>query len=133
MSRRSTRTLRAVAAAILAAAPTAGDLGSCGQPAELLDADKFFANKRAIDCTRCEACGLTTTACTRACADERTENEVFPALCAPLVHDGEVCLDALLAADCDDVARYVADEGATLPTECAFCPADARGAGGEGP
>jgi hypothetical protein len=133
MSRRSTPTLRLLAAALLAAAPTAGDLGSCGQPAELLDDDKFFAQKRAIDCMRCEACGLTTAACTRACADERTENEVFPELCAPLVHDGEVCLDALLAADCDATASYVADEGATLPTECAFCPADDRGGGGVAP
>jgi hypothetical protein len=44
-----------------------------------------------------------------------------------LVHDGEVCLNALDAASCDDYEQYVANQGATIPTECNFCPLDAAG------
>ncbi len=128
-SMRSARSTRraAVVLALLCAAPTAGNLGSCGQTAELLDEAKFFAAKRQVDCARCEECGLGTGACERACSDTRTDLEVFPESCVPLVHDGEVCLDALVASECDDYASYVADEAPTLPTECAFCPVDAEG------
>jgi hypothetical protein len=124
---RSSRVLL-LGAVVLVAAPTAGNLGSCGQTAELLDEDKFFAAKRAVDCSRCEECGLSTEACVRACDGVRTDFEVFPEECAPLVHDGEVCLDALLAASCSDVEGYVADQAPTQPTECNFCPVDGEGA-----
>ena len=50
------------------------------------------------------------------------EASLFPPGCFPVVHDGEVCLNALLAADCDDYREFVADEGRTVPTECNFCP-----------
>lgn len=115
-----------LALAALCLAPTAGNVGSCGQEAVLLDADKFGAQKRGIDCSRCTTCGLSTTACEAACGEGRIE-VVFPEGCAPLVHDGEVCLDALWAASCDEFEQYVADEGATIPTECDFCPLDEAG------
>ncbi|MBL9024099.1 MAG: hypothetical protein JNL21_18035 [Myxococcales bacterium] len=107
-------------------APTAGNIGSCGQEAVLLDEAKFFANKQYIDCSRCTECAIFTAQCDRACADIAVVG-TFPEGCAPLVHDGEVCLDALQVASCDDYAGYVADEGATIPTECDFCPLDADG------
>lgn len=122
---------------VASAAPTAGDIGGCGQEASLLDEAKFFAQKARIDCESCETCGLVTRRCEAACNAEdgvETPDEVggevagdvaaesFPVGCQPLVHDGEVCLRALSDASCDDYAAYVADEGATTPTECAFCP-----------
>jgi hypothetical protein len=42
--------------------------------------------------------------------------------CIPLVHDGEVCLRALLAASCQDFSEFVRDLEPTAPTECVFCP-----------
>ena len=104
------------------AAPTAGDIGSCGQPPDDLDAAKFFGSKQATDCRRCGECGLDTKACERACAPA-LEQSAFPTGCWPLVHDGEVCLDALGAASCKDYAKYLADDAPTVPTECDFCPA----------
>ena len=116
--------LRAAALALIAAAaaaPTAGDLGGCGQQAALLDEEKFFAQKARLDCARCEECNLSTRACEAACAGVDPD-AAFPRDCLPLVHDGEVCLRALGAAGCGDYAGYVADGAATTPTECAFCP-----------
>lgn len=116
--------------AILAAAPTAGDIGSCGQEVVVLDREKFFRAKEATDCEKCVACALTTKACTRAC-DKKLDDVPFPADCFPLVHDGEVCLRKLEATSCDDYASFVADQGSTIPTECNFCPLElAPGAGG---
>lgn len=113
----------AVVALLLAgaAAPTAGDLGGCGQEAVLLDEAKFFAAKARLDCTRCQDCSLVSRACTLAC-DGGDPEASFPEDCAPLVHDGEVCLRALADGDCDAYASWVADRYATVPTECAFCP-----------
>jgi hypothetical protein len=105
---------------VSSAAPTAGDIGGCGQQAALLDDAKFFAQKARIDCDRCQTCGFASETCELAC--EGDTGETFPAGCQPLVHDGEVCLRALTDADCDDYASYVVDQGATTPTECAFCP-----------
>lgn len=107
-------------------APTAGNIGSCGQEAAVLDEGKFFANKQFIDCSRCTDCAVFTAQCARACGDIAVIG-TFPEGCVPLVHDGEVCLDALQVASCDDYASYMADEGATIPTECDFCPLDADG------
>ena len=74
-----------------------------------------------IDAAKCDECDFVTAVC-----DARRRGEVeameFPTGCFPLIHDGEVCLDALLAAGCDEYGDYVADQGAIVPTECNFCP-----------
>jgi hypothetical protein len=114
-----------VVALLFLAAPTAGDIGSCNQKAEDLNATKFFENKQALDCDRCFECRLTTAACLAACGPA---TGAFPEGCFPLVHDGEVCLDALLLASCEDYASFMDDVSPTTPTECDFCPV--RGTGG---
>jgi hypothetical protein len=112
------------AALLLLAAPTVGDIGSCGQEVAELDAPKFFAEKRVVDCQRCVDCDLQTAYCTAACdrAGQLDPNEAFPLDCYPLVHDGEVCLNALRSASCSAYASYVDDVAPTVPTECNFCP-----------
>lgn len=115
----------AQAAALLlgvALAPVVGDIGGCGQAAEDLDASKFFSAKSQIDCAQCDECGLASRACEASC-DLSPEGE-FPPGCYPLIHDGEACLHALQVASCADYADYMADEGASTPTECNFCPPD---------
>lgn len=102
------------------AAPVPGDVGGCNQSAEELDAAAFFAQKSALDCQRCRECAFDTDACERACAG--LGQSEFPKDCIPLVHDGEVCLRALEAANCGDYRDYVRNEAPTVPTECAFCP-----------
>ncbi len=119
-SRLPRRGLACLAIVLASAAPTAGDIGGCGQQASLLDEAKFFAQKASVDCDRCDVCGILTEHCQLACDGDT--GETFPAGCQPLVHDGEVCLRALADASCDDYAAYVADENATTPSECAFCP-----------
>jgi hypothetical protein len=114
-----------VAVLFFAAAPTAGDIGSCGQAPDDLDATKFFLSLQAIDCSKCGECELSTAACQRACAADPVPT-AFPEGCYPLVHDGEVCLNALWATGCDDYATYVADDAPTTPTECNFCPPEDR-------
>lgn len=122
--------LRALALAALVfgatAAPTAGDIGGCGQEAVLLEAARFFEIKQEIDCERCTECALFTRACDRACGEARLEGS-FPEGCHPLVHDGEVCIRALESAGCSDYADFVADVSPTIPTECDFCPVDEAG------
>ncbi len=120
------RSLALPLALVFCLAPTAGNIGSCGQEAVLLDADKFFANKQYVDCSRCTECAIFTGQCDLACGKIALVG-VFPEGCFPLVHDGEVCLDALGVASCDDYASYMADEAATTPYECNFCPLDAEG------
>ena len=119
--------------ALLAGAPTVGDIGSCKQDLVLLDQKKFFEVKQGIDCDKCTSCGLTTKACKAACGKKLVEVP-FPKSCFPLVHDGEVCLRALDASSCSDYADFVADQNAIIPTECDFCPPDKapKGAGGGG-
>jgi hypothetical protein len=117
---RSKLQLALVALTILAA-PTVGDIGSCGQAITDLDSLKFFAEKDFVDCTRCGECGLTSEACVRACDVALTQTE-FPEGCFPLVHDGEVCLNALRAASCAEYRGFTDDNAATIPTECNFCP-----------
>lgn len=116
------------------AAPTAGDIGSSCQPEDDLDPPRFWGAKQALDCQRCDECQLTSMACSRACSAGLIFTE-FPAGCGPVVHDGEVCLDALVVASCTDYAAFMADEGSTIPTECDFCPlrapVSAGDAGGE--
>jgi hypothetical protein len=108
--------------ALFTMAPTPpGDVGGCGQHAQPLDAPAFFSLWSDIDCEKCTECGFETERCTVQC--EKTELQAeFRTGCAPLVHDGEVCLHALRAADCDEYEDYVKDEGPLVPTECRFCP-----------
>jgi hypothetical protein len=105
-------------------APTPGDIGGCGQEADLLDAPTFYVTKRSIDCRQCNDCGLVFTSCQDACDVYAPVPESFPVGCFPLVHDGEVCLRALTNATCGDYAKYVDDNPASrsTPTECNFCP-----------
>ena len=107
---------------ILCAAPVPGDIGACGQQVEPLSPVLFFESKQRIDCTRCSECGLSTATCGRACSDRPPENDSFPEGCVPLLHDGEVCLRALLGASCGDYPAYVDDLDPTVPSECDFCP-----------
>jgi hypothetical protein len=107
------------------AAPTPGDIGGCGQKPQELGAPEFFELKNSIDCERCTECALSSSLCDRAC-ETTTDERTFPAGCVPLVHDGEVCLRALLYASCEDYAVYVDDRGPSVPTECDFCPAEAK-------
>jgi hypothetical protein len=109
-------------AGLFCAAPVPGDVGGCGQPTQTLDPGVFFATKKTIDCDRCRECDQTTQTCGRACDTSEPVPETFPEGCVPLVHDGEVCLRALLAASCDDYASYVDDRAPSAPTECNFCP-----------
>jgi hypothetical protein len=107
------------------AAPVVGDIGSCGEPPADLDAAAFFRAKADVDCARCDECNFTTAACTRAC-DRTGSPAAFPEGCFPLVQDGEVCLRSLQASSCEIYTSFVADEGATIPTECNFCPQEAQ-------
>lgn len=115
------RVLVAIALGALCAAPTPGDVGGCGQNPQALDASAFFAAKDAIDCAQCNDCGYTSDFCLRACSGEPSQTS-FTTGCEPLVHDGEVCLNALEAASCGDYEKYAADEGREAPSECLFCP-----------
>jgi hypothetical protein len=117
--------MAAIALALACAAPTVGDIGSCGQEVAELDAKKFFVEKQFIDCSQCSACGFATATCERAC-NEPVGDVSFDADCYPLVHDGEVCLEALRAAGCDEYAAYIDDVAPTVPTECNFCPVEEK-------
>ncbi|XXX82278.1 hypothetical protein WMF30_26315 [Sorangium sp. So ce134] len=105
---------------LVGVAPVVGDIGSCGQAPEELDPYKFFALKAQIDCDQCEDCGLSTRACAAACSFEAAPE--LPPGCYPLVHDGEACLHKLKFASCGEYRDHMADEGASIPTECNFCP-----------
>lgn len=107
-------------AVVFGMGPTVGDIGSCAQYPDDLDARRFFSAKRALDCRQCRACALQSRACQDACS--KPPQDAFPEGCRPLVHDGEVCLDVLRIASCDDYAKWMADTGATAPSECQFCP-----------
>jgi hypothetical protein len=113
--------LAAILALVFTAAPTPGDVGSCGQQATALDEPLFLADRQALDCTRCMQCGLTTQACQNACNPKAPSPYVWAATCYPLQHDGVVCLDALEAASCSTYASFVSDVDPTIPTECQFC------------
>ena len=100
--------------------PTVGDIGSCNQEPNPLDPALFFVVKARIDCARCAECGLSSTPCRAACAGPPQTS--FLRGCRPLVHDGEVCLHALLHASCDDYVSYTDESRPTAPSECQFCP-----------
>jgi hypothetical protein len=111
----------AVLALVFGAAPTVGDVGSCGQKATPLDEAVFAAQRKALDCQRCTQCGLITQTCTDACDPSKPSDVGWPDTCFPLDHDGVVCIDALEAASCKDYASFVSDTAPTVPTECQFC------------
>jgi len=124
-SRRVKQALLCVVVTAFVMAPTPGDIGGCGQEAQLLDARAFFYNKRLTDCRKCMECGLDSNICRDACDSSAPEPDGFPEGCFPLVHDGEVCLRALDATSCSAYARYVIEDPAkrSAPSECNFCPA----------
>ena len=112
----------AVLAFVFCTAPTPGDIGGCGQRPQELDPEIFFLSKASIDCQRCDECALKTKSCATACQAPDTYPKSFPDRCLPLVHDGEVCLRALLNASCSDYGAYMNDSSPSAPTECNFCP-----------
>jgi len=121
----------AMALSLLAMAPTPGDIGGCGQPVEDLDPELFYRTLEAGDCAACRRCGFGTKSCELACATEKGLSPKFAEGCAPLAHDGEVCLRRLQNESCDDYRPYMADgdDGQAIelasrprPTECQFCP-----------
>jgi hypothetical protein len=118
---RSQLMLVAVLALAFGAAPTVGDVGSCGSPATDLDPGAFAASRKGIDCRRCTDCGLSTETCRNDCDPNASGTAGWPSMCHPLEHDGEVCLRALLAASCSSYASFVDDVAPTVPTECDFC------------
>ncbi|HMI89538.1 MAG TPA: hypothetical protein VK550_35935 [Polyangiaceae bacterium] len=107
-------------AVVFGMGPAVGDIGSCGQEIEPLDPAVFFAVKARIDCIRCGECALSGVPCQSACSAPPATS--FLRGCRPLVHDGEVCLHALLHASCDDYLSYTDESHATAPSECQFCP-----------
>lgn len=119
--RRSELAFAAVLALLFGAAPTVGDVGSCGQPATALDEATFAAERKALDCQKCTQCGLATQTCVAACDPTQPSDVAWPSTCFPLEHDGVVCIDALEAASCSAYASFVSDVAPTVPTECDFC------------
>jgi hypothetical protein len=107
---------------LFCAAPTPGDIGGCGQRVQPLGAEPFFMAKRDIDCDKCEDCKLSSDYCTEACDTEAEVPSDFPEGCEPIVHDGEVCLNALEATGCSEYETYVRDDNRQAPNECRFCP-----------
>jgi hypothetical protein len=103
------------------AAPTPGDVGGCGQHPDVLDTDTFFELKRERDCEKCGECHFTSDFCTAVCAPDYPL-PTLPEGCVPLVHDGEVCLDALEATGCGQYEKYTRDQDRLAPSECQFCP-----------
>lgn len=119
---RTIQLLVVTCAVLFCAAPTPGDVGGCGQEAVDLDPGVFFASKQAIDCDRCRECGFASDLCLEACDESTPIPRDFPEGCFPLVHDGEVCLRALIHASCGEYERYVRDGAPETPSECNFCP-----------
>lgn len=122
--RRRVLAATALVALVFGTGPTVGDVGGCGQSATALNESRFVSARKKVDCQRCQECGIETARCASACDPKQPSDVGFPAGCAPLLHDGEVCLDALLAASCGDYASYVSDQFREVPTECQFCLGD---------
>ena len=116
------RLVRAISVVLFCAAPTPGDIGGCGQRVQPLGAKPFFEAKQDIDCAKCEECKFTTDFCDDACDENFEVPREFAEGCDPIVHDGEVCLNALEAAGCGQYEKYVRDENREAPNECRFCP-----------
>jgi hypothetical protein len=107
---------------LFCAAPTPGDIGGCGQRVQPLGPEPFFLAKKDVDCARCKDCSFSTEFCQNACDADVPPPTEFPEGCHPIVHDGEVCLNALEATGCDDYEDYIRDSGRKAPNECRFCP-----------
>lgn len=107
---------------LFCAAPTPGDIGGCGQRVQPLGPEPFFLAKKDIDCAKCDECSFSTEFCANACDPDLVPPTEFPEGCDPIVHDGEVCLNALEATGCGDYEDYVRDSGRKAPNECRFCP-----------
>jgi hypothetical protein len=124
-SRGIVRSAFALAVVLFCAAPTPGDVGGCGQRVQPLDPTAFFERKKATDCKMCRECDFTTDFCKDACDEELEPKSEFLEGCEPIVHDGEVCLNALDAAGCGEYEEFVRDENRKAPNECRFCPWEA--------
>lgn len=114
----------ALVALVLGAAPTAGDVGSCGKSAQDIDEMRFGLARKTLDCRRCNECKIGTKRCEAACDKVVPSDVSFGATCRPLVRDAEVCLDALATASCGDYRKYMSDEERLIPGECDFCRGD---------
>lgn len=106
---------------VFGSGPAVGDVGGCGATATELDEVKFANARKTIDCRRCGECAIAADHCVRACDAVAPSDVSFPKTCRPLLHDGEVCLRALLAASCSAYASYVDDIAPAVPSECDFC------------
>ena len=115
----------ATVALVFGTAPTVGDVGGCGVTATDLNESRFASARKKVDCARCTECGIATQRCKAACDPLMPSDVGFESTCRPLLHDGEVCIDALQAASCADYAAYVDDNFRAVPTECEFCRGDA--------
>ena len=105
-------------------APTVGDIGSCGQPPDDLDATTFFGIKAGTDCDQCRECGLTrTSAATNACNPPFARRLAFRPAVSPSCTMARCACARCIHASCDDYASYMSETAATAPSECQFCPA----------
>jgi hypothetical protein len=131
--RRGQLILAASLALVFGAAPTVGDVGSCGDNATDLDLRMFASARKNMDCVRCTECALTTQTCRSACDPNMPSSVGWPRTCHPLRHDGEVCIRALRAASCGSYAGFADDVSPSVPTECDFCrlALDSSAAAGE--
>ena len=105
----------------LSLAPTVGDIGGCGTEPEELSSARYGRARKNLECERCRECSLGSNRCRRACDAKKEPEVVLPQTCRPLVHDGTVCLRALLALSCDEFAGAVDDRAPRTPGECLFC------------
>jgi len=122
--RRSTLAVASVVALVFGAAPTAGDVGSCGSSAVDIDEARFATARKVLDARRCKECAIDTKRC-EAARDPNVPSDVsFGLTCRPLVRDAEVCLDALTVASCGDYRKYMSDDQRLIPGECDFCRGD---------
>lgn len=124
MIRRSTLALVAVAALVFGAAPTAGDVGSCGNSAVDIDEARFATARKVLDGRRCKECAIESARCKAAMDPDVPSDVSFGSTCRPLVRDAEVCLDALTVASCGDYRKYMSDDERLIPGECDFCRGD---------
>lgn len=106
---------------VLLMAPTVGDTGGCGRTATDLDRERYTYARKREDCRHCAECDLSTPRCQRACDSNALPDILLPATCRPLYHDGEVCLRAVMAADCETFATFVDETAPVNPSECDFC------------
>jgi hypothetical protein len=122
--RRSTLAVVALVALVFGAAPTAGDIGSCGKTAVDIDEARFASARKTVDRRRCLECKIDTNRCKAAIDPDVPSDVSFGLLCRPLVRDAEVCLNALTTSSCGDYRKYMSDDERLIPGECDFCRGD---------